>query len=64
MKYNLTVAEFHSKPGTQDEIYYTDNTGELFIGLPKNVTINKIYQVEVKRRFGDHYYRIVSWPDN
>jgi len=44
-EYLLKVAEFHPKPGSQDEMYYIDDKGELFIGPAKNVTIGKSYQV-------------------
>jgi hypothetical protein len=62
MKYLLKVAEFRMKPGSQDEMYYTDDKGELFIGSIKNVFIGKAYLVEVRqKRVGGHYYRIISW---
>jgi hypothetical protein len=64
MKYLLKVAEFRMKPGSQDEMYYTDNKGELFIGPKKGVTIGEVYPVEVDpKRVGGHYYRIISWGD-
>jgi hypothetical protein len=52
------------KPGSQDEMYYTDNNGELFIGQPKDVIVGKTYQVEVTKRLGEHYYRIMSWSSD
>jgi hypothetical protein len=64
MKYFLKVAEFHPKPGSQNEMYYTDDKGELFIGPAKNIIIGKIYQVEATtKRLGGSYHRIISWPD-
>ncbi len=64
MKYLLKVAEFHMKPGSQDEMYYTDDKGELLIGPKKDVIIGKTYQVEVHpKRLGNYYYRIISWRD-
>jgi hypothetical protein len=64
MKYLLRIVEFRMKPGSQDEMYYTDYKGELFIGPPKKVTIGEIYPVEVDpKRVGGHYYRIISWGD-
>jgi hypothetical protein len=64
MKYLLKVAEFHIKPGSQDEMYYTDDKGELFIGPKKDVIIVKTYLGEVRpKRVGGHYYRIISWCD-
>jgi hypothetical protein len=64
MKYLLKVAEFHPKPGSQNEMYYTDEKGELFIGPAKNVAIGKIYQVEAStKRIGGSYHRIISWLD-
>ena len=48
----------------EDEMYYTDYKGELFIGPKNNVTIGEIYPVEVDpKRVGSHYYRIISWCD-
>jgi hypothetical protein len=65
MRYLLKVAEFHSKPGSQNEMYYTDDKGELFIGPAKNLTIDKIYQVEASsKRIGGSYRRIISWLDS
>ena len=64
MKYFLKIAQFRMKPGSQDEMYYTDNNGELFIGQPKDVTVGKTYQVEVTKLLGEHYYRIMSWLSN
>ena len=64
MKYFLKIAEFRMKPGSQDEMYYTDNNGELFIGHPKDVIVGKTYQVEVTKLLGEHYYRIMSWLSN
>ena len=64
MKYFLKIAEFRVKPGSQDEMYFTDNNGELFIGQPKDVTAGKTYQVEVTKRLGEPYYRIMSWLSN
>ena len=64
MKYFLKIAQFRMKPGSQDEMYYTDNNGELFIGQPKDVTVGKTYQVEVTKRLGEHYYRIMSWSSD
>jgi hypothetical protein len=64
MKYLLRIVEFRLKPGSQDEMYYTDYKGELFIGSKNNVTIGEIYPVEVDpKRVGGHYYRIISWCD-
>ena len=64
MKYLLRIAEFRMKPGSQDEMYYTDYKGELFIGPKKDVIIGKTYPVEVDpKRVGSHYYRIISWGD-
>ena len=64
MKYLLKVAEFHMKPGSQDEMYYTDDKGELLIGPKKDVIIGKTYQAEVRpKRLGNYYYRIISWCD-
>jgi len=64
MKYLLKVAKFHPKPGSQDEMYYIDDKGELFIGPAKNVAIGKIYQVEAStKRIGGSYHRIISWLD-
>ena len=42
MKYFLKIAQFRMKPGSQDEMYYTDNNGELFIGQPNDVTVAKL----------------------
>ena len=64
MKYLLKVAEFRMKPGSQDELYYTDDKGELFIGPKKDVIIGKTYPVEVDpKSVGGHYYRIILWGD-
>jgi hypothetical protein len=53
------------KPGSQEEMYYTDDKGELFIGSVKNVSIGKSYKVEVRtKRLGGAYHRIISWLDN
>lgn len=38
----LKATVFHSKHGSQDEMYYTDYKGEFCIGPAKNVTISKI----------------------
>ena len=64
MKYFLKIAQSRMKPGSQDEMYYTDNNGELFIGHPKDVIVGKTYQVEVTKLLGEHYYRIMSWLSN
>lgn len=42
MKYLLRIAEFRMKPGSQDEMYYTDYKGELFIGPKKDVIMAKL----------------------
>ena len=65
MKYFLKVAEFHLKPGSQEEMYYSDDKGELFIGSVKNVIIGKTYQVDATpKRLGGTYHRIISWLDS
>ena len=64
MKYLLKVTEFHPKPGNQNEMYYIDDEGEVFIGSARNVTIGKIYQVEASTKLiGGSYHRIISWLD-
>jgi hypothetical protein len=65
MKYLLRVKEFHLKSGSQEEMYYTDDKDELFIGPIKNVSIGKSYKVEIRtKRLGGAYHRIISWLDN
>jgi hypothetical protein len=62
MKYLLKVVEFHPKPGSQEEMYYTDHKDELFIGPAKDVIIGKNYLVEARtKRLGGTYHRIISW---
>jgi hypothetical protein len=64
MRYSLKIAEFYMKPGSQEEMYYTDDKGDLFIGSVKNVLVGKTYQVEVTpKRLGGTYHRIISWLD-
>ena len=64
MKYLLKVAEHQLKPGSQKEMYYIDDKGELFVGPVKNVTSGKTFRVEATpKRFGGTYHRITSWLD-
>jgi hypothetical protein len=41
MKYLLRFAEFRMKPGSQDEIYYADYKGELFVSPKKMLLLAK-----------------------
>jgi hypothetical protein len=59
MKYLLKVAESHLKPGSQDEMYYTDDKDELFIGAAKDVIVGKGYLVEIRpKRLLGTYHRM------
>lgn len=61
-KYFLKVADYSWKPGSQKEVIYKDDKGELFIGPPMNVIIGKTYVVEVSsKRPEDIYYYIIKF---
>jgi len=47
MQYALKLAGFYLKPGNAQEMFYTDDNGELFIGRVKDVDIGRTYQIEV-----------------
>ena len=42
MRYSLKIAVFCMKPGSQEEMYYTDDKGELFIGSVKVSLLAKL----------------------
>jgi hypothetical protein len=53
------------KPGNAQEMFYTDDNGELFIGRVKDVDIGRTYQIEVgDKRLGSCFRYIMRWLDD
>jgi hypothetical protein len=64
VKYSLKVDYFQNNPDNAQEIFYTDDKGELFIGNVKHVDIGRTYKVEVsEKRLGTCYRHIITWED-
>ena len=65
MQYALKLAGFYLKPGNAQEMFYTDDNGELFIGRVKDVDIGRTYQIEVgDKRLGSFFRYIMRWLDD
>jgi hypothetical protein len=65
MKYSLKLAGFYLKPGSAQEMFYTDEKGELFIGRVKDVDIGKTYEIEAgEKRVGTCYRYVMTWYDD
>jgi hypothetical protein len=57
MQYSLKLAGFYLKPGSAEEMFYTDDNGELFIG--------RTYLIEVgEKRLGSCFRYIMKWLDD
>jgi len=49
----------------RQEMFYTDDNGELFIGRVKDVDIGRTYQIEVgDKRLGSCFRYIMRWLDD
>jgi|GEM_PF-1779502 hypothetical protein len=65
MQYSLKLAGFYLKPGSAEEMFYTDDNGELFIGRVKDVDIGRTYLIEVgEKRLGSCFRYIMKWLDD
>ncbi len=64
MRFELKVADYNWNPGTHNEMIYENDRGEYFIGPPQNVTVGKVYTIEVSDKLlDDLYYRIIKFVD-
>jgi hypothetical protein len=50
--------------GKKEQMLYTDNKGELFIGSAEDVRIGKTYEVDVDEKLlGTCYRHLIAWLD-
>ena len=64
MRYQLKIENCQWEIGNREQMLYTDDKGELFIGSPKDVRIGKTYEVEVDEKLlGTCYRHIIAWLD-
>jgi hypothetical protein len=64
MRYQLKLVNCQWEMGNHEQMLYTDDRGELFIGPAKDVRIGKTYEVEVDEKLlGTCYRHIIAWLD-
>jgi len=62
MKHPLKLVDWQWVPGSNKEMMYKDDRGNWYVGKAHEVTIGKIYMVELSEgRLKDGYYHIIKF---